>query len=268
MPDYFAINRTNWDKRVQLHTASDGSVYDLAAFKRHRNCLDPITRAELGEVRGLKTLHLQCHFGMDTLSLAHLGAEVTGVDFSPAAVGKARQLSDELDLPARFVERDVYGLPEVLHEQFDLVFTTWGVLTWLPDLGRWADTVRAMLRPGGRLFLLETHPTLYLLDFDTHRMAFDYFSRTEPYYEEHTGSYANTESPELIQEYFWQHSLSEILTPLLERGLSVRRFKEYDFLPYNCFPNLRERAEGEYVYEPAPGLRLPHAFLLEMTADE
>ena len=264
MSDYFTVNRANWDKRVSLHTESPTSVYDLAAFRRTRNCLDVITRAELGEVRGLKVLHLQCHFGMDTLSLAQLGAEVTGVDFSPKAIAKARALSAELNLPARFIESDVYGLPEVLDEQFDLVFTTWGVLTWLPDMARWAETVRRMLRPGGRLFLLETHPTLYLMDFDKHTMSFDYFTRAEPYYEEHAGSYANTDSPELIQEYFWQHGLAEILQPLLDRQLQMRRFAEFDFLPYDCFPNLRERAPGEYVYEPVAGVRLPHAFLYDM----
>ena len=261
MSDYFDLNRTNWDKRVRLHSEDDSSVYDLTAFRQTRNCLDAITMAELGDIAGLKVLHLQCHFGMDTLSLAQLGADVTGVDFSPAAIAKARELSAELELPARFIESDVYGLPDVLDEQFDLVFTTWGVLTWLPDLDRWADTVRAMLRPGGRLFLLETHPTLYLMDFDKHQMAFDYFRRAEPYYEEHTGSYAATDHPTLIQEYFWQHGLAEILSPLLARDFTLTRFAEFDFLPYDCFPNLRERAPGEYVYEPVPGVRLPHAFL-------
>ena len=261
MPDYFAVNRANWDKRVAIHTAADSSTYDLSAFRRTRDSLDVITRAELPDVRGLRVLHLQCHFGMDTLSLAARGAHVTGVDFSPAAIAQGRALAAELGLAARFVESDVYGLPAVLDETFDLVFTTWGVLTWLPDLDRWADTVRAMLRPGGRLFLLETHPTLYLMDFDEHRMAFDYFRRAEPYYEEHTGSYAATDHPTLIQEYFWQHGLAEILSPLLARDFTLTRFAEFDFLPYDCFPNLRERAPGEYVYEPVPGVRLPHAFL-------
>ena len=263
MIDYFAVNRANWDRRVALHQQTE--IYDLEKFRRTRNALDPHTLRYLGDVRGKRILHLQCHFGMDSLSLVSLGAEVTGVDFSPKAIERARELSAELGLPARFLECDVYGLPAVLEETFDLVFTTYGVLTWLPDMDRWAAVAARYVAPGGRLFLIEMHPSLYLFDFDTKRPAFDYYTPARPYYEQETGSYAQSDTTEVFEEYFWQHGLAQILTPLLREGLQLQRFEEFDSLPYNCFPNLRERAPGEYVFEPVPDIRLPHLFLYDLT---
>ena len=153
-------NRQNWNERTPVHAASD--FYDVAGFKAGRITLTDIERGEVGDVSGKTLLHLQCHFGLDTMSWARLGATATGVDFSEAAIDLARSLNDELRLNTRFIRSDVYGLPDVLDEEFDVVFTSYGVLVWLPDLDRWARTIRRMLRSGGTFYLVEFHPFPHL----------------------------------------------------------------------------------------------------------
>ncbi|HLK44205.1 MAG TPA: class I SAM-dependent methyltransferase, partial [Thermoleophilia bacterium] len=151
-----AVNRAMWDARVPVHVASD--FYNVEGFRRGELSIAPFEPAELGDVAGRRLVHLQCHFGLDTLSLARLGADVTGVDFSPVALDEARRLADETGLLARFVEATVDRARDVLDGNFDIVYTSWGVLVWLPDLGGWARTIAGLLRPGGFVYLVDEHP--------------------------------------------------------------------------------------------------------------
>lgn len=256
---YFEANRELWNRRTPVHLAS--SFYDVDSFLKGRNSLTSMELEMLGTVEGKRILHLQCHFGQDTLSLARLGAEVVGVDFSPEAIREARRLNERLGLEARFVECNVYDLPERLDERFDLVYTSFGALCWLPDLHRWAEVVQHFLIPGGRLALAEFHPTLYLFDFESGEPAFHYFDTGTPYEEISEGTYTEGGESLCLPSYFWVHSLDNVLSPLLERGFHLLRFREYDFSPFNCFPNMKERRPGEYVFQ-LKGLRLPHVFAL------
>ena len=151
MTDYFDANRRRWDEAVALHIKGDSKVYRLSAFRAGADILGPIENDELGDVAGKRVLHLQCHFGLDTLCLARRGAEVTGLDFSSAAIKAARALSRETGVPATFVEGNLYDAPDLIDGAFDLVFVTWGAINWLPDIGRWAEIVAHFLKPGGAL---------------------------------------------------------------------------------------------------------------------
>ena len=231
----FEINRESWDQRTREHWHS--RFYDVDGFLAGKSSLNPLDLAEVGEVRGLSMLHLQCHFGLDTLSWARLGAEATGLDFSPEAISRAQQLAQRSGVAANFVCADVYAAQERLGRQFDRVYTSYGVLEWLPDLQRWAAVVAACLRPGGELNLIEFHPYSYALDGDP------YFSDqplqlVERSYTEN----AQAELPLVV----WSHPVSKVVNALLGAGLVLRRFNEYPYSPYNCFANLVEREPGRY----------------------
>ncbi|MCB0618907.1 MAG: methyltransferase domain-containing protein [Saprospiraceae bacterium] len=258
--DYLNANRASWDLRTETH--KDSEFYDLEGFKKGKNSLNNIELEALGDVDGRSMLHLQCHFGQDSLSWARLGAEVTGLDLSPKAIDLARALSRELQIPARFVESDLYSAPEKIDGKFDLVFTSYGTYGWLPDLERWAAVIEHFLKPGGVFYIVDFHPTLYLFDFDSGRISYEYFNRGEPYVEESEGTYADPQAKIRHTDYFWSHSLEEVISPFLKRGLQLEDFREFDYSPYNCFPNMVERAPGEYVYDKA-GVRLPHLFSLK-----
>src|SRR5919206_2445351 len=164
MNKYVESNRSLWDGWTRLHAHSE--FYDLAGFKAGRSSLKDIELAEVGDVRGRSLLHLQCHFGQDTLSWARLGAEVTGVDFSTEAIRLARALNEELHIPARFIQSNIYALPDVLDERFDIVFTSYGVLAWLPDLDAWGEIVARYLKPGGFFYIVENHPLTGMVSDD------------------------------------------------------------------------------------------------------
>jgi len=260
--NYLHINRALWDEKTKHHQTSD--FYDLDGFIAGKTSLRKIELAALKKVvAGKKVLHLQCHFGQDSLSLARMGAKVTGVDFSTTSIELARSLNEQLGLDARFVVSDVYGLPEVLKEQFDVVFTSYGVLTWLPDLSRWAAVVREMLAPGGTFYMAEFHPALYMYDHEQQKIGYRYFDHTEPYEEVETGTYADPDAPIEQKEYFWSHSIASTIQPLLDQGLQLVKFEEYDYSPYNCFPNMQEVGPEQFVYGDLEN-RLPHVFVVEM----
>ena len=178
MTDYLDSNRALWDHWTKLHAAS--AFYDVDGFKQGTSTLMPVERDELGDVASKTMLHLQCHFGLDTLSWARVGAVVTGVDFSPDAIAMARSLSEELNIPATFLCANIYDLSETLDTLFDIVFTSYGVLTWLPDLDRWAQTVAHSLKPGGTFYIVEFHPFVSMLDDDGERIAYPYFRAEAP----------------------------------------------------------------------------------------
>ncbi|MEY9938571.1 class I SAM-dependent methyltransferase [Streptacidiphilus sp. MAP5-3] len=229
---WLATNQSMWDARVPLHTTSDW--YDVTGFRDGRLAVDDLELAGVGDVRELRLLHLQCHFGLGTLSWARLGADATGVDFSPAAVAQARALAAELALSARFECAEVSALR--LDRTFDVCFTSWGVLMWLPDLTAWARTIAAHLRPGGRFFLAEGHPHLFVWDDERDGAGYlprnPYFRHVEPVVDEEASTYVDTSQQIGHQQYRWNHPLSEVVTALAAAGLRITELAEHPRLPW------------------------------------
>jgi 2-polyprenyl-3-methyl-5-hydroxy-6-metoxy-1,4-benzoquinol methylase len=256
-----AANQALWDSRVAAHAASP--FYDVEGFLAGACTLKPTEVAALGDVSGKSLLHLQCHFGLDTLSWARRGAKATGIDFSGEAIAKARELTLQAGLEATFVQSSVQDLPKHLQGTFDIVFTSYGIISWLPDLREWAKTVCHFLKPGGTFCIVEVHPALYMLDWYSLQIAYPYFGTGEAFLEEVQGSYASSETGKALPEYFWSHSLAEVIQPLLEGGLQMDLFQELPFSPWNCFPNLIETAPGQFEFPSLQG-KLPMIFCLRM----
>jgi SAM-dependent methyltransferase len=253
--EYIDNNRKLWDGMVPFHVASD--FYDVASFKAGRSSLMRLEREEVGEVAGKTLLHLQCHFGMDTLSWARLRADVTGVDFSPAAIAKARELAAELGIVARFIESDVYKLPNVLQESFDVVFASYGVICWLPDFPRWARIAAGYVKPGGFFYLVDAHPFATALDAENPdrplRMTEPYDSRGVPTAYEAGGTYAdpNANLPHKRSLEF-NHPIGQIVTSLIDAGLRIEFLHEFPFAAWQQFPEATRRDDG-YFYMPDEG---------------
>ena len=237
MQDYVAVNRALWDGWTNIHARS--AFYDVDTFRAGALTLKPIELERVGPVAGTELLHLQCHFGLDTLSWARLGARATGVDFSPTAIRLAQSLAAEQQLDAHFVCANVCDVP-LRNDHFDIVYASYGVLPWLPDLKQWAATVARCLRPGGVLHLIEFHPLAGMLADDGRTLALPYFASTEPSMHRVRGSYADPSAPFEHDSYEWAHSLSEMLAALWSAGLRISSFDEYPYSPYNCFPFLEE----------------------------
>jgi SAM-dependent methyltransferase len=229
--DYLAINKQAWDKRTRVHVES--KFYDVDAFKAGQCSLNPLERALVGDVRGKSLLHLQCHFGLDTLSWARLGASVTGVDLSSDAIEQARSLAETLGLDATFIERDIYKFGQESHIQYDLVFTSYGVLCWLPDLDRWAQIIAASLKEGGEFHMVEFHTFNDLL------CGYAYFPQPEPEVEEE-GTYTENCDGTTSTMVTWSHSMSEVITALIGAGLVIEHFEESPYSPYDCFTGLNQ----------------------------
>jgi SAM-dependent methyltransferase len=231
-------NRELWDAWTKIHV--DSAFYDVPTF---RNGERPIRlreyeREEVGAVEGRTLLHLQCHFGLDTLSWARLGATVTGMDFSEEAIAAARTLAAELGIAATFIASDLYRLPEVLDEQFDIVYTSRGVLGWLPDIAAWGRVAAQFVRPGGFLYVTEIHPVANVFESEgvapgELRLAYPYWSHPDPLRFDVKGSYADRDAPtEGLVEYGWNHSLGEIVTALVDAGLGLEFLHEFDFVSW------------------------------------
>jgi ubiquinone/menaquinone biosynthesis C-methylase UbiE len=242
-----------WNTWTRIHERSE--FYDLASFKAGRNSLKSIELTEVGDVAGKSLLHLQCHFGQDTLSWARLGARVTGVDLSDEAIALARSLADELGIEARFICSDLYRLPEHLDEQFDIVFTSYGVLTWLSDLQAWGQLVARYLKPGGSFHIVELHPISMTLDDELTEPALQiclpYFHSREPVKFDSECSYADEEiRHETMPSYEWNYSLSEVLNALIRAGLQIEFLHEFPMTTYQHLPWMRKDPDGWYRLPP------------------
>lgn len=255
--DYLSLNRARWDALTAAHLTSD--FYDLPGFKAGRTSLKPPELGAVGEVQGQSLLHLQCHFGQDTLSWARLGAQVTGVDFSGAAIEAARALADELALSARFVACDLYDTPQHLAETFDVVFTSYGTIGWLPDLDRWAAVVARHLKPGGRFVMIDFHPVLWMFDAAFEHFAYSYFN-VAPIITHEDGSYAaGADTPAPTQEVGWNHSLGELLGALHGAGLRLDWFEEYPYSVWPCFADMIAVGDDRWVVRQL-GENVPHMY--------
>jgi SAM-dependent methyltransferase len=241
--DYLDVNRANWDDRAPLHAASSGyRVSELLADPAALSHVVRFDRELLGDVSGLDAVHLQCHIGTDTLSLARLGARMTGLDLSPASLAEARRIAEFAGTPIDYVESDVYGAPDLLGRgSFDLVYTGIGAICWLPSIDRWAATVAALLKPGGRLFMREGHPVLWSIDDESGRLeiGFPYFETPEPTVWEQGSTYVETER-ELVETVSmdWNHGMGEIVTALLRHGLELTGLVEHRSVPWLALPGL------------------------------
>ena len=245
----FATNRTLWNGWTRLHEGS--AFYDVPAFRAGACTLKPPEVAALGDVAGRSLLHLQCHFGLDTLSWARRGARVVGVDLSDEAIALARRLSAETGIPGRFVEANVLDLPAALPpdvpREYDVVFTSYGVLAWLPDLARWARAVAACLAPGGAFHMVEFHPLVGALADDGRTLALPYFATGAPIVQPTHGSYAAPDAPVVLESVEWAHTLADVVQALLDAGLRLEALREYPYSSYGCFPFVVERAPDEWV---------------------
>jgi SAM-dependent methyltransferase len=262
MNKYVESNRSLWESWTRLHAHSE--YYDVEGFKAGRSSLKAIELAEVGDVRGKSLLHLQCHFGQDTLSWARLGAEVTGADFSAEAIGLARSLSEELHIPARFIQSNVYDLPDALADRFDIVFTSYGVLSWLPDLDRWAEIIAHFLKPGGFFYIVDAHPIFGMVNDDCTAFEYPYFHTPAPIALESHGSYAASGEAEGFShpEYNWDHSLSDIINAVIRAGLRLEFVHEFPYMWHiPSYSTLEEFAPGKGRLKGSFGL-LPHMFSL------
>ena len=265
MDDRIESNKQLWEALTGAHIPSD--FYDVEGFKAGRNCLHPIELSEVGEVAGKSILHLQCHFGMDTLSWARLGAQVMGVDFSEDAVDYARRLSRETSIPAEFICSDIYALSDVLDRRFDIVYTSYGVLAWLPDLVRWAGIIAHYLKPGGFFYIVEIHPVIQIFynedqwgDQGGLKVRSSYFPEGTEQYDGGT-DYASSFTHDLTS-YEWQHTVGEVVSALAGAGLRIEFLHEFPGCCYRALPELAKGQDGMWHLEGDP---VPLTFSLKAT---
>lgn len=241
--NYLEINKDSWNKRTSYHIKSD--FYQMNAFKAGKSSLMDIELGLLGNVNGKRILHLQCHFGQDTLSLARKGAKVTGIDLSDKAIEQAKELNAELNLDAEFLVSDVYDLPNNLKGTFDIVFTSYGTIGWLPDMNKWGNIISHYLKPEGKFVFVEFHPNVWMYNTDFSKLKYNYFN-TKAIVEEEQGTYADKEASTSFKYVFWSHGLSEVISGLLSNNLILKKFKEYNYSPYDCFENTEKVGDSKY----------------------
>ncbi|MBK7559013.1 MAG: class I SAM-dependent methyltransferase [Chitinophagaceae bacterium] len=247
---YFEANKQSWNKRTAVH--KDSAFYDLASFKKGKSSLNKIELEELGSVKGKSLLHLQCHFGMDTMSWQREGAHCVGVDLSDEAIKLAKEINEELKLKTEFICANIYDLKSALkvpptggdlEAPFDIVFTSYGTIGWLPDLDKWAGIVAHFLKPGGIFYIADFHPVLWMMDDSFEKIKYHYFN-TDVISEEISGTYSDRDAPIKSIEHGWNHPFSEIFNALVKHGLQILQFNEFPYSPYNCFKNLEQGTDG------------------------
>ncbi|MDD1976976.1 MULTISPECIES: class I SAM-dependent methyltransferase [Pseudomonas] len=269
MTDSMELNRRSWDERAPLHAESvDYEVEQFIAHPQHLSAVVRFDVPRLGDIRGLRTVHLQCHIGTDTLSLARLGAEVCGLDYSSQSLAQARRLAERCGAKIDFVESDVYAADQVLTPgSFDMVYTGIGALCWLPSIEPWARTVAALLKPGGRLFLREGHPMLLAVNEDYQDrlvIEYPYFERQAPLVWGSDQTYVETATP-LVHTvtHEWNHGLGEVITALLGHGLQITALVEHDSIPWEALPGqMSKNAQGEWALD-KERWRLPLSYTLQ-----
>jgi 2-polyprenyl-3-methyl-5-hydroxy-6-metoxy-1,4-benzoquinol methylase len=262
--NYLDINRKAWDEKVIPHINSE--FYNQKEFLEGKNSLQKIELDILGDISQKSVLHLQCHFGQDSISMARLGANVVGVDFSSVAIENAKILAQQTQTNAEFICCDVYNLPQHLDQQFDIVFTSYGTIGWLPDLDRWASIISHFLNPNGKFIFVEFHPVVWIFDNDFKSVEYSYF-KAEAIVENEEGTYADKSAAISPTTISWNHSLSEVFQSLIKNGLSVENFNEYDYSPYDCFNNTIETEPGKFIIANL-GNKIPMVYSLVATKNK
>jgi SAM-dependent methyltransferase len=256
---YFEANKNLWNQRTSVH--KDSEFYNLAAFKAGENVLTPIELNEVSDVKGKSLLHLQCHFGMDTLNFSRMGAKCTGVDLSDGAIKLAQEINDELKLDAKFVCCNVLDTSEYIKEQFDIVFTSYGTIGWLPDLKPWAKMIAERMKPDGFFYIAEFHPVMWMFDDDFTHIKYAYENQ-EVIVTENEGTYTDRNADIKEKEYSWNHSISEVLNALVAAGLKIEFFNEHMYSPYPCFRNTVETEKDKWHIKGMEG-KLPMVYSLK-----
>lgn len=262
--EFFEANRALWNEKTKHHVESD--FYDMKGFLEGKTSLREPELELLGDVHDKSILHLQCHFGQDSLSLARMGANVVGTDIAEEAIAYAIDLCEKVGTTARFVRADTYNVPEKVKEQFDIVFTTYGVIGWLPDMQRWANVVAHMLKPGGSLVFVEFHPVVWMFDYNFSKVEYSYFN-DGPIIETLDGTYADRDANINMKEIGWNHSMSEVLQALTDAGLKLDVLKEYDYSTQNCFNNLVQIGDNKWQIKGMEG-KLPIMYGIKATKPE
>lgn len=262
MDKYLEQNRKLWNAITPAHINSE--FYDVEGFKTGKSTLMSVELEEMGDVTGKSLLHLKCHFGLDTLSWGRRGAKVTGVDFSEEAIKLARKLSQETGIKADFICSDIYKLPEVLKKKYDIVFTSYGILCWLPDLNKWAKIISHFLKPGGFFYIVECHPCMNV--FDNSKTATElkitqsYFHNPEPIKWEWEGDYADNDAKIEHSSLEWTHSLGDIVNVLVSSGLKIEFLHEFPLCCYKHIPFMKQDKDGWWRLE---GDKIPLTFSLK-----
>ncbi len=259
MEDYLKMNKESWNSVVQTHW--DSEFYDNKGFIEGRTSLNEIEQSILGDIKGQSLLHLQCHFGQDSISLSRQGAKVSAVDFSDQAISKANELAKITGQSVNFICSDIYALPENHQGQYDIVFTSYGTIGWLPDINRWASVVSHFLKPGGKIVLVEFHPFIWMYDEKLEKIEYSYFNRGR-IIEKTSGSYADPDSGITFNTTTWNHALSEVFQAMKSNGLQPVKFNEYDYSPYNCFADAEKIADRKFRIK-GFGDKFPLVYALE-----
>ena len=256
--EFLEINRKAWNAKTKAHVKSD--FYDVPSFLAGKTALKHTDLALVDDVNGKDLVHLQCHFGLDTLSFARMGAKVWGLDLSDESIDEARRLTNQIGVEATFVQGNVHDAPELLSRQFDVIYTGWGALCWLPDLKRWGKVINELAKPGTELYICEFHPACYML-CETQEITDPYFN-TKVYDEVWEGTYTDGGENVNQRSISWGHSLADIMMAVIENGFEIQEFREWDHLVYPCFSNLKEDKPGEWVFE-KHGRKIPYGYGLK-----
>jgi|LakMenEpi03Oct11_1017367.scaffolds.fasta_scaffold00975_3 SAM-dependent methyltransferase len=259
--DYIKTNKQTWNNKTAIHIESE--FYNNKSFLEGKSTLNSIELSLLGDLNNKRILHLQCHFGQDTMTFSRLGAKATGIDFSDKAIEKARAFSEKLNLDTTFICCDIYDIPNHLDENFDIVFTSYGTIGWLPDIDKWAAVVSHFLKPKGRFIMADFHPVIWMFDNDFKKVFYSYFN-IEPIIELESGTYADKNSKIETKTITWNHPTSEVLNALIQSGLEINSFNEYDYSPYNCFNQTEEFEKGKFRIKHL-GNKIPMVFSIEAT---
>lgn len=257
---YFDHNRRSWNELTLLHSKSD--FYDLENFKRGKTSLNHIELKELGDVKDKRLLHLQCHFGLDTLSFARMGANVTGIDISDESIKLANKLALELKLPSTFIQSNIFNIEKKITGNFDIIFTSYGAINWLYDLKPWAKLISKFLKNGGIFYIVEFHPFIYTLN-ENLNITEHYFNRSKiitNLEESYTDN--SSVSDKLLKHYEWHHSIGDVINSLIKNGLQIAFLNEFPYQVYNCFKNMIEIDTGKWVFKKYKD-KIPYLFSIK-----
>jgi 2-polyprenyl-3-methyl-5-hydroxy-6-metoxy-1,4-benzoquinol methylase len=235
--NFIETNQKSWNQRTQEHFESD--FYDVNSFLQGKSSLNQIEIELLGDIKNKKILHLQCHFGMDSISLSRMGAKVTGIDLADEAINKAKYLAEITKSNTEFICCNIFDLPDHLNDTFDIVFTSYGVISWYPDLNQWGEIINQYLKPNGKFIMVEFHPILWMFDTKFKKIESAYSSK-EPFITSSETYTNHSDKTQQYEEITWNHGLSTVFKGLLNNNLQILNFDEYDYSPCNLFGNMKE----------------------------